>query len=79
MCTIQEHVYHPIAFLILHSYFLYITSVNHNSTGFYSDFCLNGRRTNWKSILAGQNLMSLIRLHLFKTAQDSYLQNDNKN
>lgn len=38
MCTIQEHVYHPTAFLILHSYFLYITSVNHNPTGFYFYF-----------------------------------------
>lgn len=35
MCTIQEHIYHPKAFLILHSYILYIISANHNFLDIY--------------------------------------------
>lgn len=46
---------------------------------FFFYFCLNDRRMNSKNILAGQNPMSLLRLNLFKTAQDFYLQNNNTN
>lgn len=77
MCTIQAHICHPKSFLILHSYFLYVISGNHNSIGVY--FFVSVVEEQNQNILAVQTLTSLLRSYSDETTQDFYLQKDHKN